>query len=169
MRVEGSIVYQERTFFWILSVIFIPLILIFLLVFIYQLNYGSVGNNPAPEWFYLIMILLFLILELGFSSYNLIITTDMLVVGFPIYSKKIPWSKIVGVEESSEAAWKYGGFGIRITIIEGKKALAIIIPGKKRLKLKLNDPKLGFLIVSPKNLDTVMNYIRQEIEIWKGR
>ena len=88
MRFEGSIVYQERAFFWILSAIFIPLILIFLLLFIYQLLYGSVGNNPAPEWFYLIMILLFLILELGFSSYNLIITTDMLVVGFPIIFQK---------------------------------------------------------------------------------
>lgn len=148
MHFEGSTVYKERTF-------------------IYQLLHGSVGNNP-PEWFYLIMTLLFLILELGFSSYNLIITTDMLVVGFPIYYKKIPWSKIIEVEESSEASWKYGGFGIRVTRIEGKAALAIIIPGEKRLKLKLDDPKLCFLIVSSKNLDEALNYIHQEIEIWRG-
>ncbi|AGB04752.1 hypothetical protein AciM339_0877 [Aciduliprofundum sp. MAR08-339] len=167
MNIQGNILHEERIHFYLVSLIFIPLIFIFSAILLYQIFVAPIGSKPAPNWFFLLMIIIFLIFELGFHSYYLIITSDQLIVGFPMYKKYIPWNKIKDAKIDTKNAWRYGGYGIRVVSKKGKKTLVIIIPGTKKLTLKLKDLKWDSIVVSVKNVDNALNYIRQEIEIHK--
>ncbi len=134
-----------------------------------QISGTPVGSNPTPVWLHIILITIFLFFGLSFSSYILIIYSDFLAVGFPVYKVKIPWEKIEGVEIENKSLWKYGGYGIRITKINEKKALIVAIPRTKILKLKMNGGKWGYVLISTNNPDTTMGYIKQETELHKKK
>lgn len=165
MRLSGTVIYEERITFWIVVGIFLFLSALFLFMLLYQIFVAPIGTKPAPNSFLIIMLLVFMFFFFGFYQYRLILTGDMLVAGFPVYSFKMPWENIETVEPMKESMWKYGGYGIRVGKMNGKNVLLIVIPGAKHLKLTLRSGKWGYMVVSTKNVDTAINYIRQEIEI----
>ncbi len=165
MRISGSIVYEEKHIFWFILLIMLPLIAIFLAILIYQILIGPLGTKPAPNWFLALMLFIFILLDYGFLVYRVIITTEVLIAGFPLYSVKIPWEKVADVEEMKGSVWKYGGYGIRIGKMNGKSVMLIVIPRISRILLKMHGWKRDYLVVSIGDKDTAINYIRQEIEI----
>lgn len=169
MRLSGSIVYEEHVFFWLIIVILLPLTFIFLSIFLYQAIMVPLGTNPAPQWFLLLMTLLFFILTLLFRSYALVLTTDLLIVGFPAYHVKIPWTQIVDAVEEKGSMWRYGGYGIRLGKLKGKSVLVISLPRTNYLRLTLKNARWGYLIVSVKNTMEALNYIHQAIEIYGNK
>ncbi len=114
LKIQGNILHEERIHFYLVSLIFIPLIFIFSAILLYQIYVAPVGSKPAPNGFYLIFILVFAVFEIGFSNYHLLLTSDLVVAGFPFYKKRIPWDMVVDAERDSTSVWKYGGYGIRV-------------------------------------------------------
>ncbi len=165
MRISGSVIYEEKHIFWVVLLIMLPLIAIFLAILIYQILIGPLGTNPAPNWFLALMLFIFILLGYGFSVYRVIITTQTLIAGFPLYSVKIPWEKVESVEEMKDSVWKYGGYGIRIGKMNGKPVLLVVIPYVSRIILKMHGWKRDYLVISVRDKDAAMNYIGQEIEI----
>ena len=163
---EGNVKYEERIVFWIILIILVPLTLIFFYIFLYQALIGPLGSKPAPQWFILTLTILFFALSYLFSSYKLAITENSLIAGYPVYHIHIPWENIVSAEEEKGNMWRYGGYGIRIGKIKGEKVFLLSLPRMKYIRLKLRNSKWGYVIVSTKNIDSVLNYIRQEIEIY---
>ena len=163
---EGNVKYEEHMFFWIILIILVPLTFIFLFIFLYQALIGPLGTKPAPQWFILTLVIIFLALSYLFSSYKFVITENSLIAGYPAYYLKIPWKNIVSAEEEKGSMWRYGGYGVRIGKIDGEKVLVLSIPRAKYIRLKLRNSKWGYVIVSTKDIESVLNHIRQEIEIY---
>jgi len=163
---EGNVKYEEHMFFWIILIILVPLTFIFLFIFLYQALIGPLGTKPAPQWFILTLVIIFLALSYLFSSYKLVITENSLFAGYPAYHLKIPWKNIVSAEEEKGSMWRYGGYGVRIGKIDGEKVLVLSIPRTKYIRLKLRNSKWGYVIASMKDIESVLNHIRQEIEIY---
>ncbi|MCK4404747.1 MAG: hypothetical protein KAW02_06600 [candidate division Zixibacteria bacterium] len=73
-----QVTYRKTQRGWIINLVFIPILLFFAAILYYQEVLGkSLGDRPAPSWFYLAFILLFLILMALFST--------LTVTGFPNY------------------------------------------------------------------------------------
>ena len=71
-------IYRKRQRGWIINLVFIPILLFFAAILYYQEVLGRpLGDRPAPSWFYLGFILLFLILLALFST--------LTVTGYPNY------------------------------------------------------------------------------------
>jgi hypothetical protein len=70
---------------WIINLVFIPILIFFAAVLYYQELLGkSLGDKPAPSWFYLGFLLLFLVLLGLFSSLTVTGFTDHLEIKFGI-------------------------------------------------------------------------------------
>ncbi len=163
---EGTVKYEERVVFWSILIILLAVDLIFSAIFIYQALIGPVGTNPAPQWLILTLIVIFSVLCCLFRSYKLAITENFLIAGYPAYHIHLPWENIVSAEEEKRSMWRYGGYGIRTGKIEGKKVLVLSLPRMKYIRLKLRNSKWRYVIISTKNIESILNYIRQEIEIY---
>ena len=163
---EGNVKYEERVVFWSILIILAAAAVIFLFIFIYQALIGPVGTNPAPQWLILTLIIIFILLCCLFRSYNLVITENSLIAGYPVYHIHLLWKNIVSAEEEKRSMLRYGGYGIRTGKIKGEKALVLSLPRMKYIRLKLRNSKWGYVIVSTKNIESALNYIRQEIEIY---
>ena len=163
---EGNVKYEEHVVFWLILVILVAAGLVFLYIFFYQALIGPVGTRPAPQWFNLTLVILSFALSYLFSSYKLVITEGSLIAGYPAYHINIPWKNIVSAEEEKRSMWRYGGYGIRTGKIKGEKALVLSLPRMKYIRLELRNLKWGYIIISTKNIESALNYIRQEIEIY---
>ncbi|EDY35379.1 hypothetical protein ABOONEI_2827 [Aciduliprofundum boonei T469] len=164
---EGNVKYEERMVFWLVLLILPPLAFIFLYIFLYQALIGPLGSKPAPQWFILTLTILFFILSYLFGSYKFVITDSSLIAGYPAYRIHLPWKSVVSVEEEKGSMWKYGGYGIRIGKIKGEKVLVLSLPRTKYIRLKLKNSKWIYAIISTKDIESALNYIRQEIEIYR--
>ncbi len=167
MKIPGNPIHEERIHFYLVSIIFVPLIFIFSGILLYQIYIAPVGSRPAPSWFYFILILVFAVFEIGFSNYNLILTSEVLIAGFPLYKKRVSWERVIGAEQDRTSPWRFGGYGIRIAGKNTKRVLAFMVPGTARIKLRLKDSKWSYMVISTKNPDGVLNHIRLKIKVKK--
>ena len=164
-----SPVYEERISFWLVLGVFMPLTAIFIIILLFQVFIGPLGSKPAPSWFYLIMASIFLFFALAFSQYRLEIRSDFISAGFQIYRIKVPWDNIDGAEIFEGNLWKYGGYGIRVMKINGKKALAVAIPRTEIVRITLRKGKWDYLLLSTRNAEEVINHITQRTELHKKK
>lgn len=163
---EGNVKYEERMVFWLVLLILLPLAFIFLYIFLYQALIGPLGSKPAPQWFILTLTILFFALSYLFGTYKIVITDSSLIAGYPAYRIHLPWENVIGTEEEKGSMWKYGGYGIRIWKIKGEKVLVLSLPRTKYIRLKLKNSKWKYTIISTKDIESALNHIRQELEIY---
>ncbi len=78
-------IYKKTQRGWIINLVFIPILLFFAAILYYQEVLGKpFGDRPAPSWFYLAFILLFLILMALFSTLTVTGFTNFLEIKFGI-------------------------------------------------------------------------------------
>ena len=78
-------IYRKRQRGWIINLVFIPILLFFAAILYYQEVLGKpLGDRPAPSWFYLGFVLLFLALLALFSTLTVTGFSDYLEIKFGI-------------------------------------------------------------------------------------
>jgi len=162
---ETNNIYEEKIFSkWTTGIVGLFTIG-FLFVLIYQIFVGPIGANPAPNWFFLLMFLLFLGVMINFNMLNIKMTPQFIIVGYGIFKDKIFWENIEDCYLDKTSAIRYGGWGIRIGRVNKKWRQVYNTPGEPRIVLSLKKGEFfKEFVFSTKNPEEVMKIIKERIK-----
>ncbi|MBE0516747.1 MAG: hypothetical protein IBX41_05080 [Methanophagales archaeon] len=135
----------------------------FLFVLVYQGLVGPLGDRPAPNWFFLYMVLFFLAITANFSRLSIKMTPRSVVVGYGIFKRTIFWENIERCYLDAASSIRYGGWGIRIGRVKGKWRLVYNVIGGPRVVLSLKRGWFGEFVFSTRNPEEVMRVVRHMI------
>jgi len=117
IRMQVPEIYEETIPFPLMKLVlgmFIACTLLFLSLLVYQVLVGPVGDNPAPDWVYLLMFLWFAgftALIRNFNKLAIRITTQWITVGFGVFKRVIRWDNVKGSYlDDASAIGSYGGW-----------------------------------------------------------
>ncbi len=126
---------------------------------IWQVVDGPLGTRPAPDWFFVAMILFFLAIGTNFAVLTVRVTMQGVSVGYGIIRHHIPWSNIAGCRLDRTSAVSYGGWGIRLARVDGKKRLVYNIIGGPRVVVEKRQGSYPEFAFSTRNPEEVMKAI----------
>jgi hypothetical protein len=155
--------YEETIFLWVLTAVLSIFPAVFLCIVVYQTLVGPLGDRPAPNWFFILMALLFLTITINFSKLSIKMTFRSVVVGYGIFKRTIPWENIERCYLDEVSSIRYGGWGIRIGRVKGKWRLVYNVIGGPRVVLSLKRGWFGEFVFSTKNPEEVMKVVRHMI------
>jgi len=163
-------IYKETMPFLLAKLVmgmFVAIALLFLGLFAYQVLVGPVGDNPAPDWVYLLMFLWFAGFTALVSNFNklaIAITAQSITVGFGAFKRVIPWNNVNSCYlDHASAIGSYGGWGMRIGKVKGKWRLVYNVIGCPAVVLELEKGRFREFVFSTKNPDGVIETARQQI------
>jgi len=160
---QSDNIYDEKTFSKWSTVIVGPFTVGFLFVLIYQILVGPIGARPAPNWFFLLMFLLFLGVTINFSRLSIKMTPQFIVVGYGIFKHTIFWKNIEDCYLDKASVIRYGGWGIRIGRVNGKWRFVYNIIGDPRVVLSLNKGKFKEFVFSTHCPQKVIEIVKQKV------
>ena len=131
--------YRRFQFGWVITIIFLIVIVWMTFAYIYQW-----GNNPVDKYGYIFFIILFGGILLGFYGMTIIVTDRQIKIklGIGFYTKKIDLSTIRSVNTMTYPF--YCGYGIRIV----KNGLLFNVSGRHAVEIKFKNKKNVILIGS---------------------
>ncbi len=154
--------YRERIIAkWLLS-IFVALTSLMLFFLLYQIFIGPLGDDPASSWFYLLMFLIFFALGVNFYGISIKITHQYISVSYGLIKKVYQFDNIEAIRVDNTPAIKYGGAGIRIAKVKGKRTLVFNVIGGPRVVLALNEGRFQEFVFSTRNPDRVIETIKNQ-------
>ena len=162
-------IYEETIPFSFIKIILFmmaALAVVFFILFIYQAFVGSLGKNPAPFWFYLLMFLWFSVLTifvLNFRRLEIRITTQSIKLGYGIFKPSIPWSNVQSCYLDKSSNISYGGWGMRIARVNNKWRRVFNVIGYPRVVIELKQGRFKELVFSSSKPEEVMLIINQQI------
>jgi len=159
---QGTL-YEEKIYSkW--NILIMSIVVLALLVsLVWQMVAGPVGTRPAPNWFFVGMILFFLAIGINFATLTIRVNMQGIMVGYGIIRHHIPWSNIAGCRLDKASAVKYGGWGIRLGWADGKKRLVYNILGSPRVVIEKRQDSHPEFVFSTRNPEGVMKAIREGI------
>ncbi|MEA1958623.1 MAG: hypothetical protein U9N44_02980 [Chloroflexota bacterium] len=146
--------------------VFVVLSLMFLGMFIYQMEGGSLGGKPAPDWYYLVMFVVFVaftLLMFNFDKLKILVTFSSITVGYGRFKRVMSWEDISDCYADESSVFSYGGYGIRTGRVNGKSRLVYNVLGGERVVLALKKGRFNEFVFSTNDPDAVMNVIKQRI------
>lgn len=164
---EHDIIYHEKFAAKGFILIFSPITAVMLLLLFYHLLTEPIEPFMTWTFFFLAMLLFFLILTVGFSTFSITLTCESVSIGFGIKKHKIQLAQIIDVQPDDVSAAKYGGFGIKVTRIKGKNRLVYNTIGTPRIVLTLKEGRFPEFVFSTKSPDEVINVIRAQVSLIK--
>ena len=165
--VDGDIQYEEKLPFPLITVVTAVIFLITLLMlvlYVVQLIAGPIGNNPAPDWFYLVMFVLMGATTFLIANFRVLvirINSQSVMVAYGIIKRTIPWGDIESGFRYESPAFGYGGWGARIARIEGRWRLAFNVIGAPGVVLRLRKGRVREFMFSTKNPEQVLDIVAQ--------
>ncbi|MFA5056196.1 MAG: hypothetical protein WC562_08555 [Dehalococcoidia bacterium] len=163
-------IYREVVVFTmgrVIIVLFMVLTVFFLAMFISQITEGPVGDKPAPDWFFLMMSLFFILMTfviVNFSKLVIKATSRSLTVAYGLFKRVIPWEDIAECyPDEVSALGNYGGYGIRIGRVNGRTRLVYNVLGGERVVLVLKKGRFNEFVFSTNDPDAVMGVIKGRI------
>jgi len=157
---QTDIVYEEKIFSKWTAGIFAFVIAGFLFLLVYQILVGPIGSRPAPNWFFLFMILLFVVTVINFSRLAIRISPQFISVSYGMFEHKISFENVEKCYLDKTPAIQYWGWGIRIARIKGKWRLVYNVPRGPRVVLSMRKGRFKEFVFSTKNPAEVMKIIR---------
>ncbi len=162
---DGDIQYEEKLPFPLITIVTAVIFLItvlMLVLYVVQLIDGPIGNNPAPDWFYLVMFVLMAATTLLIANFRVLairISGRAVTVAYGIIKRTIPWGDIESGFRDESAAFGYGGWGARITRIEGRWRLVFNVIGAPGVVLRLRKGRVREFMFSTKNPEQVLDIV----------
>ena len=161
-------IYQETIPFPVGSLVLVimtGITALFIFLFVYQLTIGPVGDRSAPNWFYLIMLVIFAgvtVLMTNFTKLAVSLTPDAITVAYGRIKYTIPWHNIAGCYLDKNPGIVYGGWGIRLGKARGKSVLVYNVIGSPRVILELKEGRFEQFAFSTKHPEEVMAVVQQQ-------
>lgn len=160
-------IYEENRSFLLGKLAFVLMIclsLLFLFFYVYQLVNGPLGTNPAPDWFYLVMFILFAgisCLVSNFQSLNIKINSQGIKVTYGRIKYTVSWENVTGSYLDESPGFKYGGWGIRMGKSQDKWVLVYNVINAPLVVLELATGRFGYFAFSTGNAKDVIGIIEQ--------
>ncbi len=156
-------VYEERIFSGWLTVIVGAASAVLFGVFLYQRLVGSVGTHPAPDWILLAVALLLLVITVNFAILTVKITLRGISVGYCIVRHNIPWGNVADCYQDKASTVRYGGFGIRLGLVNGTWRLVYNTIGDPRVVIQKRQGRIREFVFSTRNPEGVIRAIRERL------
>jgi hypothetical protein len=160
---QADRLYKETICAWVFTALFGFLSALFLFMEACQLLKGPLGENPPPDWLFMLIALLFLGIALNFNKLNVKMTQSSVIVGYGILKRTIPWENIERCYVDEVSNIRYGGWGMRIGLVKGNWRLVYNVIGAPRVVLSLKLGWFGAVVFSTRNPEAVMRIVRQRI------
>lgn len=154
--------YRETLFSRFITLILFLVAGWLLYILLYQIYVGPFGSRPAPNWFLLVMVVIFSAIAVNFSRLNIAINSRAVIVGYGVLKHTIPWDKIEGGYVDKTSAVMYRGFGIRISKVKGKWRLVYNVIGRPRVVLQLNQGWYREFVFSTQNPEVILDIINNK-------
>lgn len=162
---DSDYIYEERIFAKVIGGLFGVISIIMLIVLLYQINTGALGDSPEPRILFLIIFIIFFILTLNFSRLIIRISFQSITVGYGIIKKRIPWENIEDCEVDKTPAIRYGGAGIRTARVKGEWVLVYNVVGGSRCVLKLKEGRFKRFVFSTRNPEEIVNIVKGQLAL----
>lgn len=156
----SNIIYEEKIFSKVPTIILTIFTLIFLILWIYQTFIGQIGTNPAPTVIFLAMFFLFAFITFTFSRLTIKITSEFISVSFGIFKHKILWDEIEDIYLDKASVVRYGGWGIRFGRFKGNWRLVYNIIDSPRVSLLLKEGRFREFVFSTRNPQKIIELVR---------
>lgn len=160
---SATAIYEERIYSKWLTIALGIVTCILFGVLIYQRLVGPVGTHPAPDWVLVPLTLFLLAVTLNFAALTIRLTTGGISVGYGIIRLSIPWSNVADCYQDKASTVWYGGFGIRLGLVNGKWRLVYNTIGNPRVVIRKRQGKVQEFVFSTRNSDEVMRTIKERI------
>ena len=158
---RGDELYHERLHFRLMDFIVALealLALAFLGMFLYQVYIGPIGNDPAPEFFFLLMFLFMLGIVWLLASMRYLdisLTPEAITVAFGRFRKSVPWHSVASMERIRGSAWVYG-YGLHLGLTRGGWVLVYNVINRPALSLDLVGGRIRRLVFSTAHPEEVL-------------
>ena len=153
--------YEERILSrWNVAIMAV-VVFALLAALLYQLIVGPLGTEPAPNEFFIGMILFFIALGINSAILTVRVRVDGVTVGYGIIRHHVEWGNIVGCRLDDVSAVRYGGWGIRTAWVGGKRRLVYNIIGAPRVVVEKRMGRYHELAFSTKNPEAAMKAINE--------
>lgn len=156
-------IYEEKIFSKWITGILAAVTVSFLFVLVYQILVEPIGARPAPNWFFLLMFLLFIGITINFSTLSIRMTPHSVDVCYGIFKHTIPWRDIENCYLDEASTIRYGGWGIRIGRVKGKWRLVYNVIGGPRVVLSLKKGRFKEFVFSTNNPKKVIEIVKQKV------
>jgi hypothetical protein len=162
----GEIYHEEISSFWgrLAVGLFFGLGVLFLILLIYQREYGPIGDKPAPDWYFLLMAAVMLLVGYvvrNFATLTVSASAAGLSAGYGRFRYLVSWSNIVRAEIfKGSALLTFAGYGIRLGRLNGKRVLAYNTMGASLILLELHQGRYKYFAFSTKRPDEVMALVK---------
>jgi hypothetical protein len=146
--------YRRFQFGWVITIIFLIVIVWVTFAYIYQW-----GNNPVDKNAYIFFLILFCGVLLGFYSMTIIVTDKQIKIklGVGFYTKKIDLSNISSVNTVTYPF--YCGYGIRIV----SNGLLFNVSGRHAVEIKFKNKK-NVILIGTNDWEKLRNIIEENIK-----
>ena len=135
----------------------------------YQLHYGPVGTSPASNGSLFVIMALSILIGINFSAIRIHLTDIDVRVSYGLFGKTLAWRDVASCEIDTSSVLRYGGWGIRLGMIQGKAVWVYNTFGGKRVAFltKANKPK--GMVVTTQNSEELIRISNQLIGMKKER
>ncbi len=137
----------------------------FLFLLFYQRATGPVGNDPAPDWVYLVMFLVFAgvtVLVANLRRLVIILDSQSVTAVFGRFRHSVPFTEIKECYRDRGWGIKWGGWGIRLSLYKGHSVLVYNVLGAPRVAVELKSGKR--FVFSTKQPDILLTLIKQQVK-----
>lgn len=162
-KMQADNIYEEKIFLKGTTGVLAVFTAGFLFALVYQILVEPIGVRPAPNWFFLLMFLLFLGVMINFSRLVIRMTPRSIAVGYGIFKRTIIWENIEGCYLDEASTIRYGGWGIRIGRVKGKWRWVYNVIGGPRVVLSLREGRFREFVFSTKSPEQVIKVVKQQI------
>jgi hypothetical protein len=155
-----DLIYEERIFSGLLAILPGCFGIILLGVFIYNRLSGTL-KDPSSPWFLLGIGLFLLLIAVNFAFLTIKISTRGVSARFGIFSHDTPRAQVAGSYEDKNSNVSYGGFGIRLGWVNGKRRLVYNVTNAPRIVLQLQPQNNREFVFSSRHPEAVMKAIKE--------
>jgi hypothetical protein len=160
-----NLLYEEKILSKEILGVCLIVAFLFLVLMIYQIYKGPIGNCPAPNWVFLLFFLLVSGFGFVFSNLGVKITSKNLDVGYGFIRYKIPLENVANCYLDETSAFWYGGWGIRFAKIADKWRLVYNVIGTPRVILSLKQGRFKEFAFSTKKPQELIKIIRTQLNL----
>jgi hypothetical protein len=161
-HVSSLEVYRE-TIYWKLILLLIALVDVPLIISLFYLLFVW-SSSDLFELLVLVMVLVMItFIIFSFSRFSVVMTTSGITVGFGVSKGRFNWGEVEECYPDEASAVRYGGYGIRGGVYNGRKRLVYNVTGAKRVVLKVKGRKYDEFVFSTRNPKQCVRIIRMQI------
>jgi hypothetical protein len=157
--------YEEITNAKWITIIFSLTTIVFLIVFIYLTFIDPLRYRSEEGWNFLFLFLLFLGITINFRKFIIVITTEYILVSFGIFRNKLYLDDIKLCYLDDVSAFRYGGWGIRISRVKGNWRLVYNVIGSSRVVFLTSNKIFKEFVCSTRNPEQIIKIINDKLNL----